>query len=413
MTLNKIARNTLLLSSSQVIARLIGFLYFVFIARILGVSNFGIYVYTLSFVYNFIPLADFGLERLVLRDISREPQEASSYFSKLLPLRLLVGGGAYIALLLLALVLKQPLWQIGYLAIFGLSLIPFNITMLIVSFQNAREKMQYQALANTGIILLTAIGGSAFAWCGFSLPYILLSYFLANLIIMTIFVKKAPAWGLPLKVDINFVFLKKAIIQSWPFAVLFTLSVFYLRLSVISLGLLKDSVSTGLYGSVFKFVEGAILFPQSVALALFPLSSRLFAKDKKKLSGLYFKGMATLFVFSLPFSFVFIFFPGIIINFAYGPEYLASSRAFSVLGIALVLFFINALAGNIIQNSPNFKKFLPFSILNFLISLFLCIVLIPRYGIIGAAWAVVGGEIAGLLINNIFVFRIIKGKDYA
>lgn len=411
--LNKIARNAFLLFSSQIIARLIGFFYFVFIARILGVSNFGIYVYTLSFVYNFIPLADFGLERLVLRDISRQPQEASRYFSKLLPLRLFVGVGAYISLLLLAFVLKQPLWQIGYLAIFGLSLIPFNITMFIVSFQNAREKMQYQALANTGIILLTAIGGGVFALCGFSLPYILLSYFLANLMMMLVFITKARSWNFSMKIKIDLTFIRKAVMQSWPFAVLLTLSVFYLRLSVISLGLFKSSISTGLYGSVFKFVEGAILLPQSVALALFPLSSRLFGKDKKKLSGLYLKGIVTLFIFSLPFSFVSILFPEIIINFAYGPEYLASAKAFSILGIALFLFFINALAGNIIQNSPNLKKFLPFSFLNFLISLFLCIVLIPKYNIIGAAWAVVGGEIAGLLINNFFVFKIIKGKEDA
>jgi len=66
------------------------------------------------------------------------------------------------------------------------------------------------------------------------------------------------------------------------------------------------------------------------------------------------------------------------------------------------------LPGNIIQNSDRFKKFLPWSVFNFLIKLVLCLILIPRFSIIGAAWAVVGGEVAGVLINNLFVWRILK-----
>ncbi len=63
--LAKVAKNTLFLSASQVTARLIGFFYFIFLARFLGVATFGIYNFTLAFVYNFVPVADFGLERFV------------------------------------------------------------------------------------------------------------------------------------------------------------------------------------------------------------------------------------------------------------------------------------------------------------------------------------------------------------
>ena len=35
-------------------------------------------------------MADFGLERLVLRDISRDHQKANYYLARLLPLRLLL-----------------------------------------------------------------------------------------------------------------------------------------------------------------------------------------------------------------------------------------------------------------------------------------------------------------------------------
>jgi O-antigen/teichoic acid export membrane protein len=38
----------------------------------------------------------------------------------------------------------------------------------------------------------------------------------------------------------------------------------------------------------------------------------------------------------------------------------------------------------------------------------LCLLFIPRFSIIGAAWAVLGGEVVGLIINNYFVFKLLK-----
>ncbi|MCX6724646.1 MAG: polysaccharide biosynthesis C-terminal domain-containing protein, partial [Candidatus Shapirobacteria bacterium] len=89
-------------------------------------------------------------------------------------------------------------------------------------------------------------------------------------------------------------------------------------------------------------------------------------------------------------------------------DYLPAAPVLAVLGASLIFFFLNVLPGNIIQNSPKFKKFLPWSVLNFLITLTLGLILIPRFSIIGAAWSVLGGELAGLIINNLFVWKILK-----
>ena len=203
-------------------------------------------------------------------------------------------------------------------------------------------------------------------------------------------------------------FWKKSLSHAWAFAFLLIISVFYLNLSLVLVSFLKGNYFTGLYSSAFKFIQAMILIPQSLALALFPLSSRLLLTDKKKLMNVYKKGLVVLFASSLPFAFVLVVFADKIINLAYGQDYLQAVSALGILGAGLILFFINALPGNIIQNSDKFKKFLPWSVFNFLIKLVLCLILIPRFSIIGAAWAVVGGEVAGVLINNLFVWKILK-----
>jgi O-antigen/teichoic acid export membrane protein len=353
-------------------------------------------------------VADFGLERLVLRDISRKPEKISFYLPRLLSLRLFLSLGAYLLILLLGIVLRQSWTQISFLALFGLFIFPYSFTYLLISFLNAQEKMKYMALAVVATQSLVFILGVTFALLKFPLAVIFLAGVGGQLLVALFFLLKARKWGLPLGWVIDKKFFQKALVQSWAFAFLLILSVFYLRLSLLMVGFLKGDYSTGLYGSSFKFIEAMILVPQSLALALFPLSSRLFSKDKKRLLAIYQKGLGALFLFSLPFALLLGFFPQLIISLAYGAEYLPSAPVMSLLGVSLILFFLNSLPGNIIQNSPKFKKFLPWAVLNSLLALLFCFLLIPRWGIVGAAWAVIGGEVVGLVINNLFVWRFLK-----
>lgn len=408
LMIRKIAENTFLLSVAQIAARFLGFLYFIFLARFLTVETFGVYNFTLAFVYNFIPVADFGLERLVLRDISRSPEKGDFYLKRLIPLRLFLSLIAFVLVLLLALVLGQSLNQIGYLVIFGLFIFPYSFTYLLSSFLNAQEKMKYMAWAIFFSQLLVVAFGSVFVLLRFPLSIIFLAGVLGQSLMAVFFLLKAKSWGLPLGWVIDKKFFLKSLSQSWAFAFLLVLAVFYLRISIILVGLLKGDYYTGLYGSAFKFIEAMVLIPQSLALALFPLSSRLLLEDKNKLEDVYKKGLGFLLLFALPFALILIILARSIIILAYGQNYLAAAPVMVILGISLIFFFLNVLPGNIIQNSHKFKRFLPWSVLNFLITLTLGLILIPKFSIIGAAWTVLGGEFAGLFINNLFVWRILR-----
>ena len=404
----KIVKNTFWLSTSQIIARGLGFFYFIFLARFLGVADFGIYSFTIAFVYNFIPVADFGIERLVLRDISREPEKTTYFLKRLLPLRMILAAIAYFLLVILALVFGQTGKQILYLAIFGLALFPYSFSFLLISFLNSREEMKFLAASNIFLILFTGVTGALLVILKFPLTILFFVYPLANFLLAGWFWLNSKELNLPLGGVIDLVFWKKCLSQSWAFATILILAVFYLRLSVVMLNLIKGSVATGLYNSAFKFVEATILIPQSLTLALFPLSSKLIISDKAKLKKIYLKALLILVLLSVPLMFVFLFAPQLLVKTTYGSNYLGAVPVFMILGLSFVFFFPNALAGNIIQNSDKFKRFLPWAVANFLVALLLCLILIPRYSIVGAAWAVVGGEIFGLIINNWFVFRILK-----
>jgi len=407
----KIVRNTALLSSANIFARAIGFFYFIFLGRMLGVENFGHYNFALALVYNFYPVADFGVERLILRDLSKDVQKSQEYFQKIIPLRLVLSLVSIVLVTSLGIILSKSSKDILNIFIFAFCLLPWTFNQLVAGIGNAREKMEVQSIVAISSTGFTAILGGLIALFGGTVTQILVAAFFSNLFVsffMFFYLKKL---DLVFKIDLDVGFWKKILKESWVFALIMIMAVFYLRSSVVIVNYFKGAYFTGLYSSAFKFIEASILIPQSFALALFPQTARLLGSNKEKLAKNYLKSLAAIFAFAVIYALFFILFSPMIIKISYGPSYLEAAAVMRILSIAAIIFFLNTLPGNIIQNSNRVKKFLPFAFLNLILVIILCAILVPKYSVIGAAWAVIGGEVFGLIINNWFVFRILKGKN--
>ena len=408
---NKIFKNTLFLSCANLGARIIGFFYFIFLARILGVEKLGHYSFATALVYNFYPVADFGIERLILRDVSRDKKKASEYFQKIIPLRTGLAIVSIILVSLLGVIVSKNRQDVTNILLFSFCLVPWTFNQLVAGIGNGLERMEVQSLAIVSMSLLTAIFGGFVAFSGGSVPQILLAALFSNSLVSILMINQSKSLGLKFAVKIDFIFIKKILGQSWIFALIMIMAVFYLRASVVMVNFFKGAYYTGLYSSVFKFIEASILIPQSLALALFPQMARLLEKDKQKLLKNYLASLLIILFMSMPFFVIFYFFPQMVIRVAYDERYLGAIPSARILAISFFLFFLNTLPGNVIQSSRKIKIFLPFAFLNLLAMFGFCFYLIPKYSIEGAAWAVLLAEVFGLVINNFFVFRILSEKN--
>lgn len=407
MNIKQIFKNSFLLSVSQILARVLGFIYVILLARSIGIENFGIYTFALAFVYNFSPITDFGIDRFVLRELSRQPDLSASYFAKLVPLRFFLTIIAYLLIVIFGLVLKISSPALLGVALLGLVLFPSTLISLITNFQNAKEKMEYAAFANIATIAITLVLGYLFIQASFPLLWIILAYVLGYFLVAVVLFFKLDSFGLAQKWNIDKGFIKSMLISAWPFAAMALISAFYLKISLILVELIQGDYLTGIYASAFKFIEAFLVITQSLSLALFPLSSRLFNDDKKQLKKLYFQALVVLLFLSLPLAIFLIIFAKDIIYLAYGEEYRSAVLPLSVLGVSLIFFFLNSLVGNIIQNSNKIKEFIAVSFLYLLVATTIAVWLISRYSIVGASIAVLTGEIIGLVINNLFIWRIL------
>lgn len=393
------------------IARSIGFFYFIFLARILGVEQFGHYSFAIALVYNFYPVADFGIERLILRDLSKDSQKANDYFQKIIPLRFCLTLISVLMVTILGIILSKNSFDRINIFIFSFCLVPWTFNQLVAGIGNALEKMEIQSLAIVCMSLLTAVFGGLIAWLGGTVTQILLAAFFSNSLVSFIMLNQSKKLGLDFEIKRDFNFWKKIISQSWVFASIMIMAVFYLRASIVLVNYFKGAYFTGLYSSAYKFVEALILLPQSLALALFPQMARMLQADKQNLAKQYLKSLFLLFLMFIPFFVVFYFFPGLVIKIAYGQNYLGAVLPMKILAFSMFFFFLNTLPGNIIQSSDKVKKFLPFAFLNLCLVIVFCWLLIPKYSLVGAAWAVLLAEVIGFFINNLFVLKILHEKS--
>ena len=408
--LKKGARNTFYLFSSQILGKIVGFLWTVYLARTLGVKTFGQYQTVLAFVFTFFAFVDFGLNRLLIRDVSRKVEEAGDYLGSALGFRLILAFFAYMIAIIFAFLLGYPLSLIML----------FAITFLLFFFQGfwfcfsaiflALEKMEISALGSILQAIFTPLFGLLFLKLGFGLRGVLGGIVVSNLLVLFYFFLQARRKKIVFRLFLDrtrFLYFLK---EGGKFAFLTFLSIFYLKNGVLILERLKGEKVAGLYSAGFKVVEIGIIFPNALATAFFPQVSKLILADKKRLTQLYFQLVLIAFLLAVPLTLIVGLYSEEILDFLFGKEFVFASPALSILGFSLILFFVNALPGNIIQSSEKLTSFLPWAFFNTFFNLLLNFLLVPRFSFLGPAYAILITETIGLLINNLFVREILKER---
>ena len=175
----RITRNTLYLLAGQVLGRGIGFAYILTLARLLGVEEFGLYNLVIGLVSIAMTAVDFGLARLVLRDLARDPQSTDRHLATLLPLRMLLALAGYVLLLALVALSGYSSRTLLLVAITAVALLPTSLGMLFDVLFHARQQMRYSAAGDVVLGLTQFVAGVGVLLAGGGLQAVLASNIVA------------------------------------------------------------------------------------------------------------------------------------------------------------------------------------------------------------------------------------------
>ncbi len=198
-----------------------------------------------------------------------------------------------------------------------------------------------------------------------------------------------------------------ALRSSSKYALLNYTSVAYARADSLLVRSYLGEAALGFYGLAYRYLEYFALFPSSLVQMLFPV----FAQNKK-VNGRHIVLLTIITVaLGIFFGAMLYLSSNFIITQFHGDSYLPSIAAMQLLSLTLVLLFINAPLATFVQASDSVKKFLPFGIANTLLNIVLNVVLIPVYGISGAAIVMCITEFTGLIINVVFTRKVLASYE--
>ena len=402
-------KNIFWLTISRAAALVFLFLAYTQLFRYLGPFGSGQHQFVLSYVMIFGIVVDFGVQQFMTKKMSEDEQNTQKYFHNFIVFEVIAALALYILLLSIAYFRGFEPLIFKAVAITGLGMVVNALCYPFLSVMTARQDLKKVALINflnslvniTIIFLAIWLKKYIIFLAGIQVVFGVLDFILYRIFIT----KHLPKPRVPAAFEnFDFSIIINILKAAWPFALLVGFSAIYNRIDVIIITKLLDYKQTGLYTAAYKFFDIMNFFPASVSHVLFPVLAGLMAKnlifDVKATLEKYLKLMVAA---ALPMAVGGTLLSKQLMQLLAGKEFGASGPVLSILVWSIAILFIYIPVNSLIISQLT-KKAMLVTGANVLINIVGNIILIPSYGIKGAAIMTVVSE----AIQGIFYFYFVR-----
>ncbi|RLI79393.1 hypothetical protein DRP04_09225 [Archaeoglobales archaeon] len=384
----RVLRNVLVVFSSKAVNKLLNFIVLIYLARYLGTEGFGKYSFVIAYLFFFNVLAFLGINKIVVREISKDRAEEERIIGNALGIRLLLSVISIILSILIINLLGYPSDTKILVYIISLTLLFSAIRATYASIFEARLRMEYSELGNFLEVVISATLILSIIFLGGNLVHVMIVLVFAslcNLLVVFYFSKKL----VKPKLELNFSYVKRILVPSIPTGLAIIFRTIYYRIDVLMLSLMKTNVAIGYYSAAYTLISALEIIPRAIMMSVFPLMSRFSKSSKDSLEMSYEKSFRIMLMISLPIAVMVSVFSKEIILLLYKDEFLPSTLALSTLIWSAVFLFLNILFANLVISVGKEWVTVQISLIMALVNIILNYLLIPDYSYIGASIATV------------------------
>lgn len=387
-----IAKNSFFNVAGYIIPGLLSIPILGYMARNLGIEEFGLFTIILSIV-GYASIFDIGITRSVIREIAiyrKDKEEVLRILSTSTVVILILGIIAGLLIILFNANITELLKVSENiknefetcLLIMSISIPFFLITQVWCSLLEGKEEFLklniYKSISSTLVVILPALG----LFIGGTLIYVVFGLLVARVISIILILWFCKNYKFSLKFDKQ-VFSRLVNFGGW-IAVSNIISpiMSYFDRFILSNRMGSDLV--GYYTGPSEAVARLGMFPSAIARTIFPMLSNNQLDSVKIKSTSYLMIILSV----VPFGLFFAFFSKEILSLWLGSEFaLNSSLVFQILILGLIFNSIAQVPFTNIQASGKSKITALLHLIEFTPYLLLLWYLITEFGIVGAAWA--------------------------
>jgi len=361
------------------------------VQNVVGLDNYGLYFSLLSLSLILNILMDLGINNYVIKTVAKNQEEAKSQISSILVLRLVLFL-FYIGMLFSAAFL------LGYDSIAMKMLFFLGLNQLfivfIAYFRGFFSGLQHYKLDSffsvfDRIILIITAGSVLFLPIGYQMTIPLFvqlqtfGYFLTFMLAFIFFKRLVGTirWNIDLR------HFTSVLQKSLPFALLIILMSIYTRIDGILLQQLgaNGNMEAGIYAKGFRLLDALYMFGMIFAGLLFPMFSNVLHESMQKVRELVVLSANFLMSGVLVVVFIFIFHSESILQFIYTSD-AGAELPFHWLMLSFIGIAMNFVFGTLLTANGNLKELNIISAIGVVINVSLNIILIPKFGAVGAGF---------------------------
>jgi len=372
--------------AGRMFSLLMSFFIGALVARYLGPERYGVLNYALSFVTLFVFLASFGIDNILVREILKYNEKTESILNTAFILKLI---GAFLIIIVattFSLILKNDIYTTILIFIYSFHLIFIALNVTDSYFQST-VKYKYNFLAQFISTIAVSLLKLYFVYNGFGVGWFILALVfetaVSSFILLNIFSKS----GYHLKFAFDSSLGKKMLLDAWPFILTAAFYLIYTKIDQVMIGKMIDIKSLGIYSAGVKLAELWYFIPALICGVMFPAVINAKLTDKI----LYEQRLKKIFIFVISISLLIALFQLIfakyIILFLFGEAYLGSVIILKIYTWAGVVVSAIVILQQYLIIENKTKLIMYSSLSGAIANVVLNLVFIPKFGIIGSAWA--------------------------
>lgn len=394
--LQRLAKNSAFPMATSLLNKLLDLAFAMYMVRILEADGVGRYTFAVVVIGYLDILANFGLGTLLTREVARDHASANRYLGNTLATR----GGLWVASLLAVGLVLGPLsgplgitQDVGIaILLLSLALLPSLVSGTLSALFQAYEKFEYPAAVTVLTTLLKIALGVAALATGMGIVGLAGVSVAVNLVTLVVLAGLTLAVLYRPRPEFSIRFSREMLKVSYPLMLNNLLNSLFFRMDSLMLKPMAGDAALGWYGTAYKFIDGLGIISSSFTLALFPVLSR-HAGSGEQVARTFGYALKLMLMVSLPICVgTTLIAEEIILAFA-GPAFLPHSAiALQVLIWFLPFSFINGVTQYLLI-AINQQRFITISfVIATAFNLATNLLLIPRYGYLGAAITTVLSE---------------------
>lgn len=400
-----LVKNTFWVGLSTMLVKLARAGLIIYVARILGADDYGIFTYALSLVGIFMIFADLGLTGIITRELSRPGADKRAYLSTGFAVKVGFLVISSVSALLIGPLISKFRESGDLIAIIAIFVSLESLRSFLYAVPRAEGKMEVEArigiiseIVSTTITLVIFFNNPTPA----TLAYAYVAGNLVSLVIAVVILGKRldGIFG-----NLNQKLVRPIVMASWPLAIMGVFGIFMTNIDAVMLGFWNDSGVLGIYAAAQRPISLLYVIPSFLSASLLPLMSRMRG-DTNRLGSFIEKSYRTSLAIGLPIIAGGVVLAGPLLSVAFGPEYAPATLTFQILILTLIPTFPGSVFADAILAEDRQKIFIRSSALGGLTNVILNLFLIPTFGIAGSAVA----TLAAQLVSNGILYKKVQNS---